>query len=1138
MAVKLQLRIEDGKVVPWVNGESLAAPVPLESLPASPRDRNDPLLKNPYKAGRPLFEALGGEKLLKLLEDDSEGILVLELEDEAEDIPWEFAAMPKERDLLAARYGMVRLVNRDAPPPRGNSPLQLIFLAADPLVDKEGRPREGYRLQFEDEVRRLRRAMTRSPRQVIARRIPPTEDALRRHLRRGPVILHITSHGDVIDTDAGPVAILALEDETGKEATLPGRDLTRMAPRGVLRLAVLSACHTADGDEARLARALILNGVPAAIGMQGPFPDPLSDDLVETLYGSILDGLDLAEAMRQARQRLLRQHPGAAGLPVLYAARNGWAALDGAEGTPDVRGLKMPGRLRLPQEVQPPRPLKGRLLELHELATLFSKEHRVITITGAGGIGKTALAAAFAERFAWRWQQGVVGISFANEELDESQFIDELIRKTMSEADANRLAAQPPAAQISELLAHLRDWDGLLLLDNYETILQRLQEGGDATHAAARGIHRVVAQLAEGGVHLLLTSREQPAGLRHEITYPPNRALSGLSLQAGAALFMEHSTRAKADPQAHIQLAADVARVTEGHPLAITLLASEFDVSQEVSARDFLANWAQELRDARNLGLAGHHITFAVAFNRSYQRLDPTMQERLRLLSVFPFPFLAEAAAFVWGLVDAEGNPQADAARKELNHFVQRSLLTVDATFSGTDLPASYRFLPVIREEVWARVEEKEREQQERGFAAYGAWLIDRAYGRIGSDLGLARLVRASMAAMDAAIPRQEGVQRIWRSWRLAWLKRSFGDFAGALSLLQPYRQPPPEGLPDDETRQAYSRVWNELATIYTVRGDLEEAMRLYREALSILEQLGDQQGRASTLTMMAQLQAVLGERAAAIRNLQEALAIFQRLGMPRETAQVQEILAQVQGTTTPSLSEPDPLSQHINLARAAHQRGQINEAIASQEEAVRLARERGEDRESLVQLSVLLFNLAGYYAKAGRFEDAVAAMEEVVALDERTGHPDLVSDRQVLAEFRRLAALSPEEREALMAAAASVSEAGEPVTLEDLPKEVQQQILAAIQQMQELGPQGLLVAQVRDAALAVLRGEVPGEVLLAQIEPLAAQIHAEQPPESEWDEAARFLDAVIALLKNQPPPPVPLRYAEDFAAIKSAASS
>ena len=1150
MAVILHLRVEHDKVSPRVGEKRLAEPVPLDALPTPPTQKDQSLLTNPFAAGRPLFDALGGKKLLNLLETDPDGVLILQVDEAAEDIPWEFAPLSHERDLLAARYGMVRLIDKTAPSPPANHGLHLIFLAADPVVDQHGNPREGHRLAFDDEMRRLRRVVSNSGRQVIARRIPPVRKRLREALRRGPVILHVSAHGKVISTDAGPEAVLSLEDEDGKEALLLGRDLVRMAPRGALRLAVLSACHTADGNEARLARAMVAAGAPAALGMQGPFPDPLSDDLVEALYDSIFAGLDLIEAVRQARQRLFDEHPGAAGQLVLYAARHGWRPLDIPPGQPDVSRLKPPGHVLLPQEVQPPRPLQGRLRELHDLAHLFSQGRRVVTITGAGGIGKTALAAAFAERFAWRWPQGVAGISFASGEVEAGAFLDDLIQRVMPRAEATSALSLPPNDQAAALLQHLRDWDGLLLLDNYETILQLLREEDGPEHAQARAIHRLVAQMADGGARLLLTSREQPAGLRDEITYPQRRALPGLSPDAAASLFLEHSARAKIDPKAHIPLAWQVAQVTEGHPLAVTLLAGEFDVSLDRTPEDFLAHWQEELQQAKRPGMAAHHITFAVAFDRSYRRLTPAEQERLRRLSIFPFPFFAEAAAFVWGLVGEDDQPDADAARPLLHEFVRRNLLSIEGTFRGSDQPATYRFLPVILEEVRERVMKEDEAAMQRGFAAYGAWLIDRGYGEISSDLGLARLVRLSMPALDAGLAIQKGADRIWRSWRLAWLKRSYGDFTGAQALLEPYHAPPKGGFPDDDTARAYSRVWTEMAYIYTVRGDLDEAMRLYEQALSILEQLGDQQGKASTLTMMAQLLAVRGDRTTAIAYLHEALTIFQTLGMPRETAQVQDILAQVQnaGEHTQSatsseqqaiLDKAQNLRELLQRARAADKANRPQEAIDLQEKAVNLMREVAQDRDALVQLSVMLYNLAGYYAKAGRFQDAVKAMEEVVALDERTGHPDLESDRQVLAHFRTLAAMPPQQRQALLAAESAPEQGeGEPVALEDLPEEVQAQLLTALRQLEELGPQGMLVAQTRDAAIAVLRGQAPADALLAQIEPLAAQIHANEPEGSAWGEAARFLDAVIALLRGQTPPPVPTRYAREFAEIQRAADS
>jgi hypothetical protein len=70
--------------------------------------------------------------------------------------------------------------------------------------------------------------------------------------------------------------------------------------------------------------------------------------------------------------------------------------------------------------------------------------------------------------------------------------------------------------------------------------------------------------------------------------------------------------------------------------------------------------------------------------------------------------------------------------------------------------------------------------------------------------------------------------------------------------------------------------------------------------------------------------------------------------------------------------------------------------------------RQLEKDEETLVTLSVLLHNLAGYYQDAERYDDAVTALEEVVAIDERINHPDLAQDQQALAQARRLAEMTP----------------------------------------------------------------------------------------------------------------------------------
>jgi len=156
-------------------------------------------------------------------------------------------------------------------------------------------------------------------------------------------------------------------------------------------------------------------------------------------------------------------------------------------------------------------------------------------------------------------------------------------------------------------------------------------------------------------------------------------------------------------------------------------------------------------------------------------------------------------------------------------------------------------------------------------------------------------------------------------------------------------------------------------------------------------------------------------------------------------------------------------------------------------------------------RLSVLLYNLAQYYSQGERWHDAVAALEEVVALDERTGHEDLASDRAALEQARRMAAATPEENSRLEAAA------------------------DALAQIQSLAD------QARDAAIATLRGEFDRQTLLAWLDETAERAAADESPDAPWAQFAAYLRAVAALLRDEPTRTVPAAFAAHLDAIEAA---
>ena len=233
--------------------------------------------------------------------------------------------------------------------------------------------------------------------------------------------------------------------------------------------------------DASLARALVAAGTPAALGMQGNFPDPASDTLAASLYGALAAGLTLGEAARQMRNQLQFDYPQAVGLPVVYVAPGGDAAFALADGHADVADLTQTGRVDLPTVLTPPNVFLGREQALHELAKLKrtgeAESGPIVTVVGTGGIGKSALAGAFARRFAWRYPGGVVGVTLADSATlsPEVTLLDLLRRLGVDPAPLANL----PAEQINEtLLTILRDRPASVIVDNYESVLQLLD--GDA----------------------------------------------------------------------------------------------------------------------------------------------------------------------------------------------------------------------------------------------------------------------------------------------------------------------------------------------------------------------------------------------------------------------------------------------------------------------------------------------------------------------------------------------------------------------------------------------------------------------------------------------------------------------------------
>lgn len=295
-------------------------------------------------------------------------------------------------------------------------------------------------------------------------------------------------------------------------------------------------------------------------------------------------------------------------------------------------------------------PLIGRASELATLAARLREQGpRMLTVTGPGGIGKTALLQALAQRL-----QATLG-------APRLEWI--ALQGQANAADA--------AALIERRLAALPPQPVLLLLDNCEPFLRdataATDEPGALPPAASNPLRRTVARLLAGlpALRVVATSRI-PLGLPDESVFALRglRGLAGRDDHAGLGpavarqgvhrrqrlppaleLFLRDSPahRGRAPHADELPALGRIAALTGGLPLALKLAARWTSL---LSCEEIAQDLAQQL-DVLGRG-AGPVLPFAAVIERSWVLLVEPERRALRCLAVMPGSFdraLAQAAA-------------------------------------------------------------------------------------------------------------------------------------------------------------------------------------------------------------------------------------------------------------------------------------------------------------------------------------------------------------------------------------------------------------------------------------------------------------------------------------------------------------
>ena len=758
-----------------------------------------------------------------------------------------------------------------------------------------------------------------------------------------------------------------------------------------LRLATYEKRIEADLE---LGRQADLVGELEALVEEHPLREQLHAQLMLALYrcGRQADALAAYQSARRVLVEQLAIEPSAPLRQLEQAILRQEASLDLAATGAAVSESSRP---RAREDLNAPHNLPaqvssfvGRERELSELRQLLLRA-RVITLTGAGGVGKTRLALQLAA-------------SIVDESSDGAWFVD-LAPLRDATLVAAKLAGvlgvpeQPGRSLPQSLIAACRDRQLLVILDNCEHVIG---EAANVADQLGRGCPRMT---------ILATSRE-PLAIEGEHLYrvpslfvPPAQADADRLLACDAVrLFADRARQQRSDFAVDSHNASAVGglcRRLDGIPLAIELAAARLRTLpvEEIDNR---------LDQRFRLLTGGHRITtprqqtLQALIDWSYDLLNPGEQEMLERLSVFAGGFDLHSAEAVAGA----GFDSPVGVLDRLAALVDKSLLLADDVGS-----VRYRLLETVRDYATAKLLARSQTAASALRAAHRDHYLALAETAAPHLIGHGQIewldrLQLEFDNLRAAIsysledPNPTAGLRLGRALCYFWLyrePRAEGAVALSAALDRPDAQQPT--IPRGRALVAAGMLLTMITDEYNA------AAARAQEALAIARALADEHLRAEALHVLALTNESRGNEQAHLELTGEGLALALALDDPHLTA----LLLMTKGSS-PHLSHAEQartVEQSLELSRQAGNNvlylhtlnnlsylemegGEISVPRARLAEAVRLAREIG-DRRGLSFYSCTL-GFASYLDNADA--DAGAMFDQSLAIAQRNGDQLMVA--------------------------------------------------------------------------------------------------------------------------------------------------
>jgi predicted ATPase len=595
----------------------------------------------------------------------------------------------------------------------------------------------------------------------------------------------------------------------------------------------------------------------------------------------------------------------------------------------------------------PATPFLGRERELAELIAL-QEDARLLTLTGAGGSGKTRLGLQAAGALADRYPHGVWWVPLAP--LRDPGLVLESAGQALGAKDG-------PAD-------HIADKTLLLLFDNFEHLVE-----------AAADLAGLLASCPN--LDLLVTSRE-PLHVTGEQEYP----VPPLVHEEGVGFFLARARAVKPEFQGD-EVVSEICRRLDDLPLALELAAARV---KALSAAQILQRLEQRLPlltgGARDL--PERQRTLRATIEWSYDLCSAEEQQLFGRLAVFGGGCTLEAAEQVAG-----------ADLDTLQSLVDKSLLR--------HTEERYWMLETIREYAAERLEDSgDDEELRRRHAEHFLALAEEAQPNVrnewlrGGREWLDRLerehdnLRAAVDGLEASSETERAMRLAGALWEF-WFSRDH--------LAEGRRRLESALRADERPTAARARALNGAAEMAAFAGDPSAAKLRAEEALTLHRTLGDALGTAESLQKLGYAVAEEGDPSRARPLLEESVRILRELGDEHYALWTTRTLAwtyyelgdleRAQALHEDNLRRAralgnEPLKAALlgSLAMIAVKQGRVQDALTLLTENLPIWRDIGERLE----IAMCLCQVAHALAAARRAETAARLLSCSEVLREEVG--------------------------------------------------------------------------------------------------------------------------------------------------------